>query len=191
MRFLDALLGRTRPKPPDLDRLFALPGAAVTLEAEAGLRPAGAAAVCFKPASSQAFAEARDEIAELVRLSATQSASTIEEQLDSYGYRWIVVRDPDLEDLVATVHLVNATLADRGFGPQLLASVFPFAGKDAGGAVHLVYLYKRGTFYPFAPTGPERRDTELELRLRGILAGELPVETELTRWFPIWGVPIP
>jgi hypothetical protein len=56
---------------------------------------------------------------------------------------------------------------------------------------YLVYLYKRGTFYPFIPTAPERRDTERELRLRGMLEGELPVENDLSRWFPIWGVPFP
>jgi hypothetical protein len=52
-----------------------------------------------------------------------------------------------------------------------------------------VYLYKRGTFYPFAPAGGQKRDTELELRLRGMLEGELPVESDLGRWFPIWDAP--
>ena len=36
--------------------------------------------------------------------------------------------------------------------------------------LYLVYLAKQGTFYPFAPTGAEQRDTELELRLRSMLA---------------------
>jgi PspAB-like protein len=52
-----------------------------------------------------------------------------------------------------------------------------------------VYLYKRGTFYPFAPMEGEKRDNALELRLRALLEGELPIEQDLTRWFPIWGVP--
>ena len=55
----------------------------------------------------------------------------------------------------------------------------------------LVYLAKQGTFYPFAPTGNEQRDTELELRLRGMLADDLPVEPDLSRWFPIWDLPSP
>jgi hypothetical protein len=41
MRFLDVLLGRTKPKQPDLNALFAVTGAAVTLQASVGLRPSG------------------------------------------------------------------------------------------------------------------------------------------------------
>jgi hypothetical protein len=190
MGFLDTILGRTKAKPPDLDRLFALPSAAITLEAEAGLHPAGAAAVVFKPSTSQAFAEMGTELTDLLALAAKESNSTIEQRDDTYGYRWIVVRDPDLDDQVNTVHLINSTLVERGFGPQLLASVFAFKA-DNGPVAYLVYLYKRGTFYPFVPTGPERRDTERELQLRGALEGELPVENDLSRWFPIWGVPFP
>ena len=190
MGLLDAILGRTKARPPDLDRLFAIPAAAITLEAEAGLRPAGAAAVSLKPASGRSFAEVQTELADLVALAAKEASSRVSQEEDSYGYQWIVVRDPDLDDLVTTVHLVNSTLADRGFGPQLLASVFAFTG-DQAETVHLVYLYKRGSFYPFAPTGKERRDNATELRVRDSVAGELPVEHDLTRWFPIWGVPLP
>jgi hypothetical protein len=52
-----------------------------------------------------------------------------------------------------------------------------------------VYLFKRGTFYPFAPLGGERRDTALELRVKSLLAGELRMEDDLGRWFPVWGAP--
>ena len=190
MGLLDSILGRTKAKPPDLDRLFALPAAAITLEAGAGLRPAGAAAVALKPASGRSFVEAAAEVDDLVALAAKEATSEVRRVEDSYGYVWIVVRDPDLDDLVTTVHLVNSTLAERGFGPQLLASVFAFTGEQ-GDTVHLVYLYKRGSFYPFVPTGAERRDNTTELRVRDVVAGELPVEDDLTRWFPIWGVPLP
>ncbi len=189
MKFLDVLLGRTKRKQANLESLFALPNAAVGLEAELGLRPAGAAGVCFRPASGQIFKETRQEIGDLLAMSASQSGSELSQSDDAYGYHWIIVRDPDLEDLVTTVHLVNATLEERGFGPQLLASVFAF--RDDGRVAHLVYLYKRGTFYPFAPREGERRDNELELRVRGALGGDLPTEQDLTRWFPIWGVPVP
>ena len=190
MGLLDSLLGRTKAKPPDLDRLFGLPAAAITLEVGAGLRPAGSAAVSLKPASARSFAEVQTELDDLVALAATEANSEVQRVEDSYGYQWIVVRDPDLDDLVTAVHLVNATLVDRGFGSQLLASVFAFTGEQAE-TVHLVYLYKRGSFYPFAPTGAERRDNTTELRVRDAVAGELPVEDDLTRWFPIWGVPLP
>ena len=190
MSLLDTLLGRTKPKKPDLDALFALPSAAVTLEASAGLKPGRQAAVCFKPASGQAFAGMRKELEELLKLSAGQSGSRLEETDDTYGYHWLVVEDPDLSDLVGSVHLVNSTLEDRGFGPQLLCSMFGFSGGDEQSSLFLVYLYKRGTFYPFAPRPGEKRDNELELRVRGIVGQDLAVEQDLARWFPLWGVPI-
>jgi len=192
VKFLDSILGRTKPKRANLDALFAVPGAAITLEASMGLASAGAAAVCFKPASAYDFASTCNEIQELLELQAKDTGSEISQHQDSYGYHWIIVRDPDLSDLVTSVHMVNSTLAERGFDNQLLASVFAFRG-DGGGVVYLVYLFKRGTFYPFvpAPGGGERRDNQKELQLQAALGNEVPLEADLTRWFPIWGAPIP
>jgi hypothetical protein len=92
--------------------------------------------------------------------------------------------------------MANTTLTEAGWGPQLLCSMFGF-GPAAEAAANtksffLVYLYKRGTFYPFAPVDnqKERRDTELELRIRSMLGVDLPVEADLTRWFPMWDLPV-
>ena len=192
MKWVDTILGRTKPKAANLDALFAVPGAAITLEAALGLKSAAAAAVCFKPASGYDFASACNDIGELLELSGKDSGSEVSQSEDSYGYHWIVIRDPDVSDLVTTVHMVNSTLAERGYGNQLLASVFAF--RDSGGeVVYLVYLFKRGTFYPFVPAsgGGERRDNQKELQLQGALQGEVPLEPDLTRWFPIWGAPVP
>jgi hypothetical protein len=188
VKFLDALLGRSRPKQPKLDALFGVTGAAITLEAAAGMRPTGQAAVCFKPASGQGFAAASEELHGLLELAIKEAGSTLTVTDDRYGYRWVALTDPDMEDLVTAVHLVNSTLEQYGFGPQLLCSVFGFAAGEA--RFYLVYLYKRGTFYPFAPAGGERRDTELELRVKATLGGDLPIEPELTRWFALWGLPL-
>jgi hypothetical protein len=189
VKFLDALLGRSRPAQPKLDALFGVTGAAITLEAAAGTRPTGQAAVCFKPASGQGFAAASEELHGLLELAVKEAGSTLAVTDDHYGYRWVVLADPDMEDLVTAVHLVNSTLEQHGFGPQLLCSVFGFSG-ESGKRIHLVYLYKRGTFYPFAPLGGERRDNELELRVKATLAGDLPIEPELSRWFALWGLPL-
>ncbi|WP_425458516.1 PspA-associated protein PspAB [Amycolatopsis rhizosphaerae] len=43
--------------------------------------------------------------------------------------------------------------------------------------------------YPFAPIGGTRRDNGLELQIRAQLEGELPVEPDLGRWFPLWSAP--
>ena len=189
MKFLDALLGRSRPKQPKLDALFGVTGAAITLEASAGLKPTGQAAVCFKPASGQGFAAAAEELKGLLELAVKEAGSTVSVTDDRYGYRWVVLSDPEMEDLVTSVHLVNSTLEQHGFGPQLLCSVFGLVTPEDQ-RVHLVYLYKRGTFYPFAPLGGERRDNELELRVKAALGGDLPVEPELARWFALWGLPL-
>ena len=189
MKFLDALLGRSKPKQPKLDALFGVTGAAITLEAAAGMRPTGQAAVCFKPASGQGFAAASEELQGLLELAVKEAGSTLRITDDSYGYRWVALADPEVEDLVTAVHLVNSTLEQYGFGPQLLCSVFAFDA-GAGKRFHLVYLYKRGTFYPFAPLGGERRDNELELRVKATLEGDLPIEPELSRWFALWGLPL-
>ena len=55
---------------------------------------------------------------------------------------------------------------------------------------YLVYLFKRGTFYPFVPDGHEQRDTEQELKLKSLVADDLTVETDLDRWFPLWDLPV-
>jgi len=184
---LDTLFGRTKPVRPNLDSLFALPSAAITLQSAAGLVSSGRAGICWKPPAGQPAEDVQHEIGELLTGSFTHAE-------DSYGYRWLLVEDPELEDLVNRVHLVNTTLTEAGWGPQLLCSVFGFSpGPDAAEDAKpffLVYLYKRGTFYPFAPDGAEHRDTELELRLRAIFGADLPIEPDLSRWFPLWDLPL-
>ena len=138
--------------------------------------------------------------------SVTPSDLTVRHVGDRFGYRWILVEGCDLDDLVTRVHMVHSTLQDAGWSPQLLCSVFGFAPGGSGTdgdqsetavpteavnqPVFLVYLAKQGTFYPFAPTGGEKRDTELELRLRSVLGNDLPVEPDLSRWFPMWDLPV-
>ncbi len=190
MRILDTLLGRTKPVPANLDNLFALPSAAITLEAEAGVTLSGQAGVSFKPPAGQSFEETQAEINELVRSASSDiSPVSIRQESDSFGYRWLIIEDSSPEGLVTQVHMVNSTLQDHGYGPQLLCSVFGLHGAQTPDA-YLVYLYKRGTFYPFVPVGDERRDNEAELRLKAIVSNDLHLEDDLTRWFPLWGLPL-
>ncbi|MEV8631888.1 hypothetical protein AB0395_09545 [Streptosporangium sp. NPDC051023] len=189
-RWWDALLGRTEPVKPDLDALFALPSAAVTLQAATGLEPTGIGSVCFRSAEGGAFATLEHDVVELL---AAGGGPPVEQSKDSYGYTWLVVRrDPELlGDLVTDLHAVNSSLESAGFGPSLLCSLVAFADSSghAGRGLALVYLYKRGTFYPFAPLPGQRRDNALELQVRAALDGELRIEPDLGRWFPLWGAP--
>ncbi|MFJ8152981.1 hypothetical protein [Streptomyces sp. NPDC094468] len=191
MGFLDILLGRTRPVAPDLDALFALPSAAVTLEAAAGFRPTGLGAVCFATVEGAAFEQTHREVQALLDADTERGGVPVELSLDSYGYSWLVSRRPpdQLPQLVNDLHAVNSSMEVNGFGPQLLCSLASFED-ERGRRLALVYLYKRGTFYPFAPLGSgEQRDSALELQVRAALADDLRTEPDLGRWFPVWGAP--
>lgn len=111
---------------------------------------------------------------------------------DDFGYSWLVSRrTPDqLPQLVNDLHAVNSSMEANGFGPQLLCSLAGFQD-DGGRKLALVYLYKRGTFYPFAPLpgAAQRRDNALELQVKATLANDLRIEQDLSRWFPVWGAP--
>ena len=188
MGLRDVLTGRRGLKKAKREALFALPSAAVTMEVELGLKPAGVAAVVFKPLSAGEFVRAENELQELLDVAARESSSRIERRSDDYGYEWLVVRDDQFEDLVTTVHLIGSELAERGFGEQLLAAVFRFEGGK--GPLYWIYGYKRGAFWPFVPTGERERDNAEELELKAKLEKELPVEQDLTRWLALFDAPI-
>jgi hypothetical protein len=182
----DSLLGRSKQAQPNLDSLFALPGAALSLEVGADIRPTGHGAVCFREAEGAPFARLKSEFTTLL------GESEPEDVRDAYGYTWVVVRrtPDDVAALVTDLHAVNSTLESAGFGPALLCSTLGFH-TASGQPVALVYLYKRGTFYPFAPVdaASQRRDSALELQVRALVGSDLPIEADVSRWFPVWGAP--
>jgi hypothetical protein len=185
--FFDAVLGRSKPVKPDLDQLFGLPSAALTLEASTGFRPTGVGSVCFKAAEGGAFARVQADAQALVDAG---GGPKVEVSADGYGFTWLVVRrDPsDVSGLVTDLHAVNSSLVDTGFGPSLLCSLVAFHDHE-GRSLGLVYLYKRGSFYPFAPQDGEHRDNVLEVQVKAQLAPDLRIESDLSRWFPVWGAP--
>jgi len=191
MGFLDSLLGRTKAKPvASQDRLFALTTAYVALEAEHDITTKGTAAILFQPVDTADFDSIAKEMEELVRGTGAETGTKLTVETDSYGYRWMILTDPDVEDLVVGINAVSDALAVGGYGDRTLAAVFSF--KDARDRqTYLIYNPKRGTWYPFVPAGGEQaRDAERELQLKAILDPELPVEKEIERWLPMWGIPI-
>jgi hypothetical protein len=184
----DVLFGRKKLAEPKDDRLFGLTTAAVTLETELGLKSAGAAAIAFKPQSSGEFRSAFDDVDQLLEAVAQSSGSQIERKSDEFGYDWIVVRDPELEDLVAAAHALASELTAKGFGSQLLAAIFKFDGEK--NPVYWIYGFKRGAYWPFVPIGDQKRDNAVELELKAKLEKELPIEPDLTRWLALFDAPI-
>jgi hypothetical protein len=192
MGFLDTLFGRTKPVQPKLDDLFGLPSAAIGLQAATGFVPTGSGSVCFRAVEGKTFTDVQSEVSDLLNLDAGRPGGglPVEVTRDSYGFTWLVSShmSDEMDGLVTDLHAVNSTLVDAGFGPQLLCTLVAFRDEQER-RLALVYLYKRGTFYPFAPLSGQRRDNALELQVKGAIGAELKFEPELERWFPIWGAP--
>lgn len=186
MGFFDSLMGKSKPAPANLDALFSVPQAALTLQTQ-GFTFSGSGAVCYRPAEGGAFAATETEAQGLLNADEGQP---VEKTDDRFGYRWMTLTHQidDVAGLVTDLHAVNASLTDAGFGTALLCSTVNFMTADKK-PFALVYLYKRGTFYPFAPLGTDKRDNALELQLKGIVTEDVPVEPELNRWMAIWGAP--
>ena len=190
MGLADILLGRKKLKEPAAaDKLFAITTAAVSIEFECGLKTAGVAAVIFKPLSAGEFSAVDKDVEELLQSVASGSGAKLDRQKDSFGFEWVIVHDPDLEDQVTAVHALADEFTARGFGAQLLAAAFKFDGGER--PVYWIYGFKRGTWWPFVPTGnKQERDNARELQLKAQLEKELPIEQDLSRWLALYDGPI-
>jgi hypothetical protein len=188
--FLDVLTGKRKLAKPAPDRLFAISTAYVTMDTGLGMSSRGAAAIVFQPLATADFESIVRDMEEVVKATATESGTTVTSSDDSYGFRWLILRGSDFDDLVVGVNAVSSALEAGGYGERVLCAVFAFADSHKR-PVYWIYNYKRGSFYPFAPAGAgEQRDNEREMVLKAQLGRELPVEPELDRWFPLWGIPI-
>jgi len=195
--FLDVLLGKRKLAGPAPDRLFAISTAYVKFQTELGITSRGSAAIVFQPLSNSDFQSIVTEMETVVRGTASDSGVKVETSDDSFGFRWFVLRGQDFDDLVVGINAVSSSLEAGGYGDRVLCAVFGFEDSQKR-AIYWIYNYKRGAFYPFVPatggegssTEPGSRDTERELVLKAQVGAELPVEQELERWFPLWGIPI-
>lgn len=203
MGLRDILTGRSRVKGPAPDRLFAITTAYVTLQAEHGIETSGSAAIVFQSLATSEFQQGLREMEEVVKATGGDTGTRVTSEDDNFGYRWMILRDPDVEDLAVGINGVSSSIESGGHGERLLCAVFAFhdqprsgSGSGSGQRIYLIYNYKRGYWYPFVPTSlggaaqPGERSTERELQLKAQLAGDLPIEPEIERWFPLWGIPI-
>ena len=189
MGFLDVVMGRRKLAAPAPDRLFAISTAYVTLQSQLGIASRGTAAIVFQPLGTADFQAIVKDTEEVVRATCSDSGITVETSDDSYGFRWLVLRGSDFDDLVVGINAVSGSLEAGGYGERVLCAVFAFEDQQKRG-LYWIYNYKRGAFYPFAPAGEGQRDNERELVAKAQVGSELPVEQELERWFPLWGIPI-
>jgi hypothetical protein len=195
MGFFDTILGRTKPVQPKLDDLFGLPSAVLQLEAAMGFTPTGSGSVAFKAVAGKTFADVQRDVQELLDMDTGKPGGgglPVEVTKDNYGYTWLVSNhmSDEMDALVTDLHAVNTALVDNGYGPMLLCTLVAFRDHSQR-SLALVYLYKRGAFYPFAPL-PGRQDDHdmaLELEVKGVLGDDLKFEQDMSRWFPIYGAP--
>ena len=191
MGLRDILTGRHEVKGPAPDRLFAISTAYVALEAEHQVSPGGAAAIVFQALATSEFEATIKEMEEVVVATGGESGTKVHTEDDSFGYRWMVLSDDSVEDLAVGINAVSSSIETAGHGERLLCAVFAFSDAQDR-KLYFIYNYKRGYWYPFvpAPGGANERSTERELQLKAQMAQELPIEPELERWFPLWGIPI-
>jgi hypothetical protein len=195
MGLRDILWGRHEVKGPAPDRLFAITTAWVTLESAHSISPSGKAAIVFQALATSEFEATVKETEEVVGATSGESGTSVSTVDDSYGYRWMVLSNPkgkpSVEDLAVGINAVATSIETAGHGERLLCAVFSFAD-DKGAPLYFIYNYKRGSWYPFVPEqgAKQERDTERELRVKAQVGEELPIEPEIERWFPLWGIPI-
>jgi len=190
----DALMGRHEVKGPAPDRLFAISTAYIALQSEHQIDPTGTAAIVFQALATAEFEATLRDMEEVVKATGGDSGTQVSTEDDSYGYRWMVLHNPDsapsVEDLAVGINAVSSSIETAGHGERLLCAVFAFADAQKR-RVYFIYNYKRGFWYPFVPAdGEQQRSTERELQIKAQMASELPMEPELERWFPLWGIPI-
>jgi hypothetical protein len=191
----DILTGRHQVKGPAPDRLFAITTAYVDLQAEHQVDPSGSAAIVFQALATSEFESTIKDMEEVVTATGGDNGTTVRTEDDSYGYRWMILRSPadkpSVEDLAVGINAVSSSIETAGFGERLLCAVFGFT--DAKGQrIYFIYNYKRGAWYPFVPAAgdAQERSVERELQLKAQVGNELPMEAEIERWFPLWGIPI-
>lgn len=125
-----------------------------------------------------------------------------------------------VEDLAVGINAVSSSIEAAGHGERLLCAVFafkdaqgghvyfiynykrgywyPFVPKGRGGLSgsgsstgSVSASFSSGTGgNAEQPVDAGERSTERELQLKAQLGSELPIEPELERWFPLWGIPI-
>lgn len=149
----------------------------------------GCAGLVFKPLEDGDFYEIMNAVEQALADASSSRGTKVERRGDSFGYRWLIFRDPNFEDLVATLNTASENLAGGGYYEQLLCAVFPF--KQRRQSAFWIYNYKRRAFYPFAPKDEEakQRETELEQTLKTKIGDRLPLEQDVSHWFPLWGMP--
>ncbi len=172
----------------DPDDLFGMSTAYVTMHADLDFDAIDTAGLCFAGVDSTDFATTLEDARDIIE--AGEEGTIADDHEDDHGYRWVVLEDPDFEDLVVGVHAAADEFITQGYGSRLLAAVFGFERRvdtsEESSHAYWIYSFRRGAYYPFAPSGDHERDNGLEFKLRSVLDGELDIEEDESYWYPLW-----
>ncbi len=179
----------------DSDAIFSLSSTYISLETKLGLKSTGRCAICVEKVSGSHFDELKrniDSFLDSVKTDFELSYSTL---VDKYEYLWIIIDAKRIEDIVACVTAVGETIEERGFSDQLLSAVIEFSSDGIENPYYLIYNYKLDSFYPFVPTNTtinqRRRNNQAEMKIMAAVTDDkLPFEKDMTRWYPIWDLPL-
>src|SRR3954454_21050386 len=144
MGFLKALFGGGDKKltVPAADRIFAMTTANITLDTSVGIKARSKAGIVFQQLGTADFKQVLKDTEELLHGAAEDTGTQVTSSTDEFGYGWVVLSDPDFDDLVTSINVVATELQAGGYGDRLLAAVFAF--DEDGRPLYFIYNFKRG-----------------------------------------------
>jgi hypothetical protein len=174
MGLLGAIFGR--PKPLPVENLAALGAAGPGLESR-GYAFTEKTGICLKKEGPTKL--------DLTGLMASAGLPVrYEVATDEYCCNWIILQD-NLQATTDAVIAVCRRINEAKWGGDILCVAFEFT--HDGRKSYWIYS-RRGIFYPFVPQDHEH-DVMRELRMQHAGTDIIPVEGQLARWYPIWGMP--
>ena len=179
--------------------IFSLASGYITLETKLGLTSTNRCGICIKNVNGTYFSDTVKEVQEFLRISNSEFRTEDILINDKYGYLWFMIRGISLEDILVASNGIADVITERGFRDHMLALVFEFRKPVSPNSnlvnptlepQFLIFNYKREKFYPFVPLGTkEERQGDLELALMSIISKEIPWESDMTVWYPMWDMP--
>ena len=97
----------------------------------------------FQPLPTGDFQQIVADVEETVRGTGQETGTKVETHDDEFSYRWMVLRDDELEDLAVGINAVSDALAINGYKDRVLCAVFALQGLDRQAAVLHLQLQAR------------------------------------------------
>jgi hypothetical protein len=171
------------------DGVSSLSSAYISLKNKLNLKSTGRSAICIKNTNYEQFNDMVKEINKFLDAMKLDFELTYRTVIDQYNYLWFIIVGKTFEDILAAIMSISDTIEQKGFLDRLLVCVIDF---DDGSVVqYLIYSYKLHKFYPFVPAGKQQnqRDHSQELKIMAAVGNEVPFESDMSNWYPIWDIP--